>query len=992
MPDTDSALEQVAAARASDRLAPVTFIAPSHAAALQLRRRLAERTPFAAVRFETLPRLAELIAGGRLAAAGRVPLARPIGDYLAQEVARTAAGPPAAVAELPGFARVLRSIFRRLRRGGVTHSSQIAARAHAGHLNEILRLYDDFRQSAAAFYDPEDLLDEAARLVSSGAAPLLPELGDVYVMPPGALSAGAARLLEALRGRARSYRDLDDCPAAPGMRFVLAPDPSTEAREVAREVLSALESGAGLHETAVFFGAGSGYGRLLREAFAAAGIPAAALPGIPLIETRAGRGALLLATLPQKDFSRTYFIELLTTAPLKEWLPARDGRVAARAGAWDRVSRAAGVTHGDEVWARRLTAMSRDLEAQLAEEQRKGQEDRQRAIEFQRAAASELIAVAEALIARLRPLLERQPAAAFIATFKAIIDDYFDPGAEALEEVKREIDQLATVGAAGGSFNLESFALAFRANLETGAWRERPLGDGVLLADYRDAAGLRFKRVVLCGAYEGGLPAGPGSDTVLDDRTWSQLRDQFPFIEDGRARVERGRRETAQAVAAARDGLLVWSCPVYEPGGTREYYPSPEMVQAAARVNAAITTASALRGHPAAADWLRKPPSPLAAMLRGPVGDRLELCLRAAVRDKQSGREPGPGHPRYRAIQMLRARRGRRFTEWDGNLSSLSDSNWLELQRAVSPTSLENYAVCGYRYFCRSLLRLNVVEEPEEREMMEAAARGELVHRVLDRFFREAQANGRPQPGEEWTDDDRLRLGQLLDEALEEARGRGQTGLEVYHAHEARTIRADLMRFLEEDYRFRLETGATPSEFEVEVPPVQVAGVTLRGRADRVDRTPDGKRAWVIDYKTGSAADYEAMKNGDLLLRGARLQLPAYLEAVRDAEEAYALYWFISAKGEFQRIGYPASPENRERFARTVEAIVGGIRAGSFPAVSGEENDFYGNFDNCRHCDFDRICSRRRDIELGAKFDDAAILPWRGVAAATSADGEARDG
>src|SRR5437899_3355646 len=90
--DTFEALQTLAASRARDPLSPVTVIAPSHAAALQLRRRLAGHGPFAAVRFETLARVAELLGAGSLAADGRSPLARPIGDYAAQLVALDSRG------------------------------------------------------------------------------------------------------------------------------------------------------------------------------------------------------------------------------------------------------------------------------------------------------------------------------------------------------------------------------------------------------------------------------------------------------------------------------------------------------------------------------------------------------------------------------------------------------------------------------------------------------------------------------------------------------------------------------------------------------------------------------------------------------------------------------------------------------------------------------------------------------------------------------------
>jgi len=87
-------------------------------------------------------------------------------------------------------------------------------------------------------------------------------------------------------------------------------------------------------------------------------------------------------------------------------------------------------------------------------------------------------------------------------------------------------------------------------------------------------------------------------------------------------------------------------------------------------------------------------------------------------------------------------------------------------------------------------------------------------------------------------------------------------------------------------------------------------------------------------------------------------------------------------------VPYESSPQRAAAFERTLAAIVTGVRAGSFPAVSGEDDEFYGKFKNCRYCDFDRLCSRRRDHEQAAKQEDPAVRPWRGVeAAALGKDG-----
>jgi RecB family exonuclease len=375
-------------------------------------------------------------------------------------------------------------------------------------------------------------------------------------------------------------------------------------------------------------------------------------------------------------------------------------------------------------------------------------------------------------------------------------------------------------------------------------------------------------------------------------------------------------------------------------------------------------------------------------MLEDAAVDAAEVTLRQALGLKRSGRPLDPSHMLARPVEMLSARRGASFTEWDGNLGTLAPSEWLAVRPSVGPTTLETYGKCGFRYFARTILRLSETEEPEEREMMEPADRGTLVHAVLERYFTELKQQGRPAPGERWGPADRRKLSAMLDDALSDARKRGLTGREIFAGRESQLLRADLMRFLDVDDEFRASTGAVPDEFEAELPPRTVAGITLRGKVDRVDRTPDGQQAWIIDYKTGRSRDFKGM-DANPLLAGTKLQLPAYLAAAKGAKVARALYWFITHAGAFEKITFDATRENIEKFEKTIEAIVSGVAAGSFPAISGDVDEFYGGWKNCGYCEFDRICSRRRDHEYSAKSSDAAMKAWLHVAEAAQGSEDA---
>lgn len=956
-----------------DPLAPVTVICPSHLSALQLRRRLAERTAFAAVRFETLPRLAELVGASALAAQGRLPLARPIGDHLAERVAGESRPPLERIHGLAGYARALRRLFTRLRRGGLVGGEEVPPDLASPHLREVMRLYGLWRGLIRDFYDEDDLLAAAAAVARDEPARVA-ELGALHLVPPGPRSADGEAFLAAL-GEARGGMVVAaDPPPSDDVRMILAPDRASEAREAAREVITALEEGLGLHEIAVLHGADRAYARPLREALEAAAVPIAAMPGLPLVETPAGRGVLELLAVVREDLSRTALMDTLSVAPMRRELPAADGGLARlRLGRWDRVSRAAGVTHGIDRWRTGLRALCDDRRARMEAARRDGVDRDWLGDEI--AEAQELLGVVETLWARLVELVPDAPAAAFLARLRAVVADYLDPEATGMAEVLAEVERLGTVDAVGGTFSLARFSTALRVNLEAASLREGRAGEGVLVADHRVAAGLRFGRTVLCGAAEGLLPAGPGMDSLVPDAAWAALRRLHPHIEDAALRIARSREAAERAMGSAR--AIVMTCPLYEGAGAHEHYPSPAAVAAARRRDPEVTSATALRQRAATA-WLARPPSPLAAHLRGPAIDAWEVGLRAAVR-RVRDREPAPpDDPLARPLEMLRARAGDELSAWDGNLAGLAGTDWMALPQPVSPTRLQAYGMCGLRFLMDSLLGLRVPEEPRDAENIDALVRGSLVHETLEAFFREQHAAGRPAVGEGWTGADEARVLEIFAARLADFRARGLTGLPVFLRQDERALRADLREFLHRDTAFRRATGAVPFAFERRIDEIGPGGQRFVGYVDRMDRVPGDGRVWIVDYKTGSVPK----DDGSPLGGGTKLQLPVYLLAAPAGAPATALYWYISDRGGFQQVAYEATPANQEVFAGVIDAIGEGVRAGSFPAVPGDFSEYWVEFANCGRCDFTRICARARGDDFARKAPSAGVDPWTAVAAA----------
>jgi len=200
-----------------------------------------------------------------------------------------------------------------------------------------------------------------------------------------------------------------------------------------------------------------------------------------------------------------------------------------------------------------------------------------------------------------------------------------------------------------------------------------------------------------------------------------------------------------------------------------------------------------------------------------------------------------------------------------------------------------------------------------------------------------------------------------------------------------RELLADLRTFLFHDTAQRRATGLEPTHFEVPFgysadgwPAVEIevpAGtVRLRGRIDRVDVSADGRRAQVFDYKTGLSSYYPKL-SPDSIAAGTKLQLSVYSRAARGGLGAnilsQAAYWFITSRGEFDRIDLPDDPPaNDARLEDGISLIVDGIAHGVFPAVPGSEDYLDDPGSNCRLCPYDAICSSSRDQDWQRKQGD----------------------
>ncbi|MBC8367462.1 PD-(D/E)XK nuclease family protein [bacterium] len=280
---------------------------------------------------------------------------------------------------------------------------------------------------------------------------------------------------------------------------------------------------------------------------------------------------------------------------------------------------------------------------------------------------------------------------------------------------------------------------------------------------------------------------------------------------------------------------------------------------------------------------------------------------------------------------------------------------------SFSPTGLEVYAHCPYRFLIERILRL------EDDEEVEPGAREEglLYHKVLELFFREWDGNPAPEDLPE-------RLGEIYPRAFdallkEEAAFHSR----AFRIEDPRRLRI-LNGYLERDLNRLNNTGMRPDPLSLEGLlqldssrlPGKGASFILRGRVDRVDKTEDGRRL-VIDYKRSSRTlekvDSELPMSFQLPVYawslGKTETLGASFAAVIDPKKPLSGYYRKSAEGdplEKALTGKWLSSDEwkawLENVGLRIRILVDEIASGKFDPAPADEGE------NCERCSVRQLC------------------------------------
>ena len=760
-----------------------------------------------------------------------------------------------------------------------------------------------------------------------------------------------------------------DLPASSAVEIVAAPGEEREVREIARVILGHVEAGGRLDEVGILLRQPSAYLAAVRDVFGAAGIPYTLGTAPAVGETRAGRSLRLLAEVRRSDFARAAVMEFLAFADLRAPARHEPRRVgAAVAPGRDRRwrSRVAGAARpaGPPARAGGRSAMTTTRSAA-----RDGPATGTRSA---LSAGRRAFSCADSRGFRIPPRWRR----------------WWTPSrgrfAASWRRPRRPSWRSARSDGSGRSARWTPPSRSRSSGPSSRRrWpRRRPLGrspgpGGCLSGELGVALGIDFPLTIVPGLVEGGFPAAPRQDPILLDAERRQLTG-LPLAEEARG-LERVRFALAVGSGARR---VVLTYPRIDAESGRPRVPSFLVLDLLESVTGQRQDFQTMETFPG---WRTVPlhPAPPSARER-PLDEREWLVTRAlgARSDPEPLLRQLPGA--RRGLAAIRSREGTDvLTAYDGLLGRGVDLGAAPL----APTALERYASCPFRFLLERVYRLEAVEEPDRILMIDPRDRGDLVHAVLEATFRQLAESGALPLARERLPAARDVLDAAFAVACAEAERRGLTGLPALWAGERARLREELRSALEAEADD--PAGWRPALFEVTfgaesrgAPDGATAplvyqlsdgsALVLRGQIDRIDVSSDGRRARVIDYKTGKL---RSPRTPDRLAKGRALQLPVYrlaAEALLAADGSAAVeeaqYYHVigpdaGTRVRFTRAGWES---RRADFERVLATIVDGIRAGRFfqrPGVCARGP-----------CAFDLACGAERGRWAEAKRADPAVL------------------
>ena len=802
-----------------------------------------------------------------------------------------------------------------------------------------------------------------------------------------------------------------------------------ECVEIARRIRRAAADGMAFDRIAILVRQPTAYLPLVEDALGRAGVPAYVTRG-SLRPNPAGRAFLALLACAGERLSASRFAEYLSLGQTPEpeadgsppkrvdvsWVePAGEQLVlkspepplpdpssappvpadrenaevtaedAAPAGAlrvpaqWERLLVDAAVVGGADRWRKRLEGLGAEFRLQLREAADEN-EGRRGYLERQIARLETLSSFALPLVEFLDGLPERADWGAWLGCLGRLATMALRRPQSVLE-VLAELRPLAVVDEVG--LPEVERVLAERLRFRRREPPKRRYGR-VFVGSVEEAAGRSFDLVFVPGLAEGVFPRRSGEDALLLDHRRRALADAgYRLAVD----IHRTRREQLllRLAAGAASRSFVAS------------YPRVDLVQGRARVPSlyALDLLRAAEGRLPDLDTLgRRAAAGGAAVVGWPAPADPDVAIDEAEFDlallqpllggsvswaDRQGRARFLLSSNEHLARALRARARRWRKGWfpvDGLVDAGEEARqYLSRHRvearSYSPTALQNYAACPYRFFLQAVLYLRPRDELVQLEQLDPMTRGGIFHEIQYRLFGSLKEADLLPVTAVLLEDAFGVLDVVLDEVERDYRDRLAPPIERVWKAEFEGLRGDLRGWLRQvadeaggwmpihaELGFGLARSAERDPNSIREPAEVQGGARLRGSIDLVEADTAG-RVRVTDHKTGGARH---AGNGLVIGGGKVLQPVLYslaAEAVLGREVVSGRLFYCTQRGGYRDVTVPLDERSRGAAARMLSSVDGALEEGFLPAAPGK--------DECRYCDYRVVCGPYEELRVRTK-------------------------
>lgn len=718
--------------------------------------------------------------------------------------------------------------------------------------------------------------------------------------------------------------------------------------EIARRIRDAAETGVSFDQSAILLRSPERYQPLVLEALRRAGIPAYCTRGVQRPDI-AGRAFLALLRCAAEDLSATRFSEYLSL----EQMPGED---YAPASAWERLLNQASVIRGIERWKTRLPALGQELARRYSTEPDHARDHLRRKL----AHLESFTAFALPLIGTLDALPKQATWGDWITALEALATSALK-SPERVHALLQQLEPMSEIGPA----TLADILLLLEERLNS--LREPPTETRygrVFVGGIEEARGLAFHSVFLPGVNEGMFPRPPAEDPLLLRSQRESLGIELRTDDSTLLNIAIAAAGKRLTLSYSRLDLLTGRSrvPSFYAFAVHAAAGGPELNVREFEEHALAATRTRI-GWPA-------PPDPQNAI------DDAEFDL-ATLGPRQQGageylkRLPG------RSVASLRTRWYRWHKPWkpaDGliieEIGNDDLGRYRPTLRAFSPSTLQQYARCPYRFALRAIHQLRPLDRPGALQRLDPATRGDLYHRIQFELLRRLKAD-RLLP---LTQDTLAAALESLELVLEEVAHQAQLDLApaipaIWNS-EIRSLRADLRGWLQH----RVETAPdwTPEFFELSfglpghdghdaastAAPVELpGGYLLAGSIDLVERGPNGLLR-IVDHKTGKLPT----PRPEILGGGEALQPLLYAlaaEALLSQTVTSGRLYYATIAQNYRHVEVLLDAGHRRLIDRFFHTLDTALRTNFLPAAPRK--------DGCKGCDYLPICGPYEEERVQSK-------------------------